>query len=296
MRALIIVNPAAGKTKKYWPEIESIIEKLEYDCEIKFTKRRGHATTLASQAKQVDVIGCVGGDGTLNEIINGIMGRDISVSVIPTGTANDFVKSAGLYADYVQATRNLFTSQTRSVDVGALTYDGGETRYFIEVAGMGFDGLVSKTTSQTNKSASGTIPYVLGILKHMAAYKGADVSLTIDGTCINQKIMFVDVAIGKYVGSGMTIAPWAEMDDGLFDIIVVGHFGRIESLLRLPTLYKGTHLNHPRIGWFRGKHVELISDESLSIHVEGEYIGQTPAAFDILPGGLKVSVPSHEEP
>ena len=160
---------------------------------------------------------------------------------------------------------------------------------------MGFDGLVSKTTSRINKPKIGTIPYLLGILKHMAAYKGMEVTLTIDKESFDQKVMFVDVAIGKYVGSGMTIAPLAKMDDGLFDIIVVGNFGRIESLIRLPTLYRGTHLKDPRIGFFRGKHVELSSEESLSIHVEGEYIGQTPAIFDILPRRLKVVTPSHEE-
>jgi YegS/Rv2252/BmrU family lipid kinase len=289
------VNPAAGKTKKRWAMIESIIRKREYDCEIQFTKTRGHATQLAADAHDVDVIGCVGGDGTLNEIINGIMDKNITISVIPTGTGNDFVKSAGLFTNYVEATHNLFAPEVRFVDVGVLQYDRGKKRYFIEVAGVGFDGLVSKTTSQINKSTSGTIPYLLGVLKHMAAYKGTEVSLTIDGRSFAQKVMFVDVAIGKYVGSGMAIAPLAKMDDGLFDIIVVGNFGRIESLLRLPTLYRGTHLNHPCIGWFRGKHVELMSEESLSIHVEGEYIGQTPAVFDIFPEKLKVSAPSHEE-
>jgi YegS/Rv2252/BmrU family lipid kinase len=294
MEALIIVNPVAGKTKKRWAAIEPILQEMEHDCEIQFTQSRGHATVLAAQAQNVDIIGCVGGDGTLNEIVNGIMGRDITISVIPTGTANDFVKSAGLHTDYIQAARNLFSPEVRSVDVGALTYDGGKRRYFIEVAGMGFDGLVSKTTSQINKPKIGTIPYLLGVLKHMAAYKSIEVSLTIDEMSFDQKVMFVDVAIGKYVGSGMTIAPLAKMDDGLFDVIVVGNFGRIESLLRLPTLYRGTHLNNPRIGFFRGQHVELVSEESLSIHVEGEYIGQTPAVFDILPGMLKVAAPSCE--
>jgi len=289
LQILAIVNPAAGKTCKYWSTIKRIFKEMEYDFEVQFTEKRGHATTIAAETDGVDIIASVGGDGTLNEIVNGIMGRDVTVSVIPTGTANDFVKSAGLFTDYVTASRNLY-SPVRKIDVGCTAY-GDRKRYFVGVAGMGFDGLVSKTTSQITKTKLGTVPYLLGVLKHLSDYKSVEVSLTIDGVSWDQKVMFVDVANGKYVGAGMTIAPHAEVDDGLFDIIVVGNFGRIESLIRLPTLYRGTHLKNPKVGFFRGRHVELTSEQSLSIHVEGEYIGQTPASFDILEKALKVCAP-----
>ena len=290
LKALVIVNPVAGKTCKRWPVIKKVLKEMEYDFDVQFTEERGHATSIASEANGIDVIASVGGDGTLNEIVNGIMGKDIQVSVIPTGTGNDFVKSAGLRSDFIEATRNLFSKTVRLVDVGALSYDGGN-RYFVGVAGMGFDGLVSKTTSNINKPKMGTIPYLLGVLKHLAEYKSFKVSLTVDDVTLEQDVMFVDVANGKYVGCGMTIAPHAEVDDGLFDVIVIGNFGKIESLIRLPTLYKGTHLSNSRVGFFRGQHVELQSEESLSIHVEGEYIGQTPAVFDIHTKALKVTAP-----
>lgn len=268
---------------------------MGHDLEVKFTETRGHATAIAAEARNVDVIASVGGDGTLNEIVNGVMEnkslKDVTISVIPTGTANDFVKSAELFTDFATASRNVFSGSTRQIDVGAVTYSGGK-RYFIGVAGMGFDGLVSRTTSQTTKPKAGTVPYLLGVLKHLAQYKSVNVSLTVDGISLEQEVMFVDVANGKYVGAGMTIAPHAEVDDGLFDVIVVGNFGRVESLLRLPTLYRGTFLNNSRIGFFRGEHVELRSEAPLSIHVEGEYIGETPAAFDILKKALKVSSPT----
>jgi diacylglycerol kinase (ATP) len=291
VRVLAIVNPVAGKTCKCWPNIKRVFKEMEYDFEVQFTEERGHATIIAAEANKVDVIASVGGDGTLNEIINGIMGRSIVISVIPTGTANDFSKSAGLFSDFMEASRNIFSETIRLVDVGSLTYDGGQ-RYFIGVAGMGFDGLVSKTTSRIDKPKMGTMPYLLGIVKHLAEYKSKEVSLTIDGTCIDQEVMFVDVANGKYVGAGMAIAPHAEVDDGLFDVIVIGNLGRIESLIRLPTLYRGTHLSSSKVGFFRGRHVELQSEEPLSVHVEGEYIGQTPASFDILMKALKVSAPT----
>lgn len=290
MQALIIVNPVAGKTCKYWPAIKRELKEMEYDFDFQFTEERGHATSIAAEANGVEVIASVGGDGTLNEIVNGIVGRDIIVSVIPTGTGNDFVKSAGLFTDHITATRNIFSSNTKLIDMGSVTYDGG-TRYFIGVAGMGFDGLVSKTTCSVDKPKAGTIPYLLGILKHLAEYKSVEVTVTIDDVVLEQKVMFVDVANGKYVGCGMTIAPHAEVDDGLFDVIVIGNFGRIESLIRLPMLYRGTHLNNPRVGFVRGEHVELHSEEPLSIHVEGEYIGQTPATFDIHKKSLRVCAP-----
>ncbi len=290
MRILAIVNPAAGKTLKRWPAIERVFKEREYDCEVQFTERRGHATFIASEARGVDVIAAVGGDGTLNEIVNGILGRDIVVSVIPTGTANDFVKSAGLHRDYIVASQNISQENVKSVDVGSLTYDSGK-RYFIGVAGMGFDGLVSKTTSKVDKPKVGTLPYILGVLKHLADYKSKEVSLTVDDIILSQKVMFVDVANGKYVGAGMAVAPHAEVDDGLFDVIVFGDLGKIESLIKMPTLYTGTHLRNPKVRFFRGRHVELSSEEPLSIHVEGEYIGQTPATFDILEKALKVCAP-----
>lgn len=290
MRALVIVNPVAGKTCKRWPAIKRVLKEMEYDFDVQFTEERGHATVIALEANGFDVIASVGGDGTLNEIVNGIMGKDIEVSVIPTGTANDFVKSAGLYTDYIQASKNIFSANVRHVDVGCVDYDKGK-RYFIGVAGMGFDGLVSKTTSKVDKPKIGTVPYILGILKHLADYQSVEVSLTIDDVSIEQKIMFVDVANGKYVGAGMTVAPHASVDDGLFDVIIFGDLGKIESLLKLPTLYRGTHLKNPKVGFFRGQHVELKSVEPLSIHVEGEYIGETPAAFTMLEKALKVRAP-----
>jgi diacylglycerol kinase (ATP) len=290
MRVLAIVNPVAGKTCKYWPALKPIL-KRRYDTQIQMTERRNHATSIAAEAQNVDVIASVGGDGTLNEIVNGVMGKDIMLSVIPTGTANDFVKSAELYTDCFTAARNIQCSNIKRVDAGSIMFED-KTRYFIGVAGMGFDGLVSKTTSKINKPKMGTVPYLLGILKHFAEYKSVDVSLTVDDTHINQKIMFVDVANGKYVGSGMTIAPYARVDDGLFDVIVIGNFGRIESLMRLPMLYRGTHLKSSKVGFVRGRHVELKSETPLSIHAEGEYLGQTPAAFDMVDKALKFCAPT----
>lgn len=290
MRILAIVNPVAGKTCKRWPTIKRVFKEMEYDIEVQFTEERGHATSIAAEANGIDVIASVGGDGTLNEIINGVMGKDVTVSVIPVGTGNDFVKSAELYTDYVAAARSISVTNVRHIDVGLVTF-GDKKRYFIGVAGMGFDGLVSKTTSKINKPQMGTVSYLMMILKHLSEYTSMKVSLTVDDICVDQEVMFVDVANGKYVGAGMTIAPHAEVDDGLFDVIVIGNFGKIESLIRLPTLYRGTHLNNPKVGFFRGRHVELRSDEPLSIHVEGEYIGQTPAAFDIFNKALKISAP-----
>lgn len=295
MQALVIVNPVAGKTCKYWPAIKDVLREGEFDFEVQFTEERGHATTVAREANGYDRIVSVGGDGTLNEIVNGIMGSDIVVSVVPTGTGNDFVKSAGLFTDHITAARHVSTENIKKVDVGSLVYEGGK-RYFIGVAGMGFDGLVSKTTSRVDKPKAGTVPYVLGILKHLAEYKSVEVSLTVDDVTIEQKVMFVDVANGKYVGCGMTIAPHAEVDDGIFDVIIIGNLGRIESLIQLPTLYRGTHLKNPRVGFLRGEHVELHSEDSLSIHVEGEYIGQTPAVFDIHKKSLKICAPLQGKP
>ncbi|MGC1122701.1 MAG: diacylglycerol kinase family protein [Candidatus Methanofastidiosia archaeon] len=290
MRILAIVNPVAGKTCKYWPAIKSVFHDMEYDFEVQYTEERGHATAIAAQNNGFDVIASVGGDGTLNEIVNGIMGRDIVLSVIPTGTGNDFVKSAGLLTDCITASRSISQDVIRRVDAGCVTFSGGK-RYFIGVAGMGFDGLVSKTTSQVSKPKMGTVPYVMGILKHLADYKSVDISLTVDDLRIDQKVMFVDVANGKYVGAGMNIAPHAEVDDGLFDVIVIGDLSRLESLMKLPTLYRGTHLNNPKVGAFRGRHVELESTQPLSIHVEGEYIGDTPATFDMYEKALKFCAP-----
>lgn len=290
MKILAIVNPVAGKTCKRWPTIKRIFKEMEYDIEVQFTEARDHATALAAKANGVDVIASVGGDGTLNEIINGVIGTDVVVSVIPVGTGNDFVRSADLYTDYITAARSISTDNVRHIDVGVVSF-GDKKRYFIGVAGMGFDGLVSKTTCKINKPQMGTVSYLMMILKHLSEYTSMKVSLTVDDICVDQEVMFVDVANGKYVGAGMTIAPLAEVDDGLFDVIVIGDFGKIESLIRLPTLYKGTHLANSKVGFFRGRHVELRSDEPLSIHVEGEYIGQTPATFDILCKALKVSAP-----
>lgn len=290
MRALVIVNPAAGKTCKYWPAIREVLEQGEHEFDVQFTEGRGDATTIAKEAKNFDVVVSVGGDGTLNEVVNGIFGKDVVVSVVPTGNGNDFARSAGLFTDYMAASRNIFSENIREIDVGSLSYDRG-SRYFIEVAGVGFDGLISKTTSRIDKPKLGSIPHILGALRHLAEYRSVEVTLTIDEKTFEQDLIFVDVANGKYVGCGLPIAPHAEVDDGLFDVIVIGDFGKIESLIRLPTLYLGTHINDPRVRVFRGKHIEVHSETPLSIHAEGEYVGQTPAVFDIHEKALKVRAP-----
>ena len=298
----IIVNPASsrGKTGQRWAGIEERlrIEGAQFDAE--FTHEPGHATTLARDAVATGyrTIVSVGGDGTLNEVVNGLIadGRadpDVRLGHIPGGTGSDFGRGIGLPRDPLESALHLLKAKPRWFDVGQAVCKLGEgttTRYFINVAGIGFDGAVADRVNRSSKIGGGTIPYLTNLLVTLFTYRNVRVRWTLDGQARDEVLNSVIVANASFFGGGMHISPNSKMDDGQFHVITLGDWGKVEFLLAVPRVYNGTHLTHPKVKEYLGREVTVEADGRMFLQAEGDLFGEAPTTFKMLPRALQVLV------
>ncbi|MEE8353021.1 MAG: diacylglycerol kinase family protein, partial [Dehalococcoidales bacterium] len=238
----------------------------------------------------------VGGDGTINEVVNGLHdggGGDVSLGIISTGTGSDFIRSIGLPPRYADACRRLLDSHRLLVDLGSVEYsvDGRrEKRLFVNFAGLGFDAEVVRATTQRFKALGGLPSYLLGLLTTFLSYRNRDISLTIDGQTETRKLCTVVIGNGRYGGGSMLVAPDADLSDGLFDVVTIGDISKPDLLWSLPRIYKGTHLSHPKVNVIRTSEVTVDSVTGAFIQADGELLGLTPARFTIIPSALNILV------
>ena len=298
--SFVIVNPASGsgKTGRRWPGLDARMRAEGGQYDVEFTREPGHAEQLARTAAAggVKTVIVVGGDGTLNEVVNGLIADDvaigdITVGILPVGTASDFARAMSLPRDPLAAAIHLMRkAQPQPLDVGRIDcVRGGQpaTRYFANIAGLGFDGEVADRVNRAGKSA-GTLVYQTTLLRSLVAYQNKRVTLTVDDKTIEGMMNSVVVANARYFGGGMFVAPNARWDDGLFDVIVLGDFGKLEVVGNLPKLYRGTHLKHKKVTELRAREVGVTARERMFLQAEGELVGEAPVTFRMLSRALKV--------
>ena len=297
----VIVNPVAGASTTYrkWPKIRSLLRHIGLPFDFQYTEGVGHAIELARAAASdgCQFLVAVGGDGTVNEVANGILlSKDLSkatIGVISTGTGCDFIRSAGIDRNYIKACSSLTGTRRRLIDVGVVEYQmGGQTheRFFINSAGVGFDAAVAETSNRLPKFLGGTIPYIMGLLKSLVGYRNKSVVMKVGDREESKRILSVVVANGCYFGGGMRVAPQADIADGLLDVIAVGDMGKIELLRAFPTIYKGTHIHHPKVRMEKATRVTIESLEKFLVHADGEFLGEGPVSFRLIPSALSVAV------
>jgi diacylglycerol kinase (ATP) len=295
----VIVNPVAGagRTGREWPRIKELFKGLGLRFDYDITEAPGHAVELARVAveKGYEMVVSVGGDGTINEIVNGLYTSgnigNVTLGIISTGTGGDYVRTVGISRRYEEACRCLLQSKQHTVDLGLVEYSSNEhraERLFVNFAGMGFDAEIVRRTTQQFKALGSQLAYLLGLLVTLFAYQNRDISLKVDGKVQNIRACTVIMNNGKYCGGGMFAAPPADLCDGLLDVLVVGDLGKPDLLWSLPRIYKGTHLTHPKVTIKRAKEIEIRSAQPMYLQTDGELLGQVPARFSILPAALKV--------
>ncbi|MBI3977737.1 MAG: diacylglycerol kinase family lipid kinase [Chloroflexi bacterium] len=297
-RTWIIANPVAGHGKGLarWRSLEPLVQSLDLDPAIRFTDAPGHAGALAWEAAQAgaQLVVAAGGDGTIHEVVNGLIRGSgwiepgLSLGVLPIGRGNDFVRSVGLPIDPAAAARVLARPTVRPVDVGLVEYqDGGERRfrYFVNVAGVGFDGEVAR---RALKAGGGAAAYAGAVLGAVVGYQNKRFELQVNGRPVAGRHAAVIVANGPYAAGGMRIAPTADSGDGLMDLVILGDLGRLELLLNFPLVYFGRHTWHPKVSTGLVKSLAVDSPDRPLIQADGELLGQTPATFHVLPGVLPV--------
>jgi len=298
----VIVNPNAGngKGKKDWDRIAGHFAAHEIPIVSKFTERKGHAIEYTRSAIENGYrkIISLGGDGTLNEVVNGIFTqnscptKEITVGMLPVGTGNDWGRMFGIPLVYDTAVRVIKEYKTMPHDIGLITYFTGEEqhkRYFINIAGLGFEALVvKKTNKQKDKGRSNNAIYFYNLLSSLIAYRNTPVEFEIDGKKNSATIFSINVGNGRYCGGGMRQTPEALPDDGLFDITVIKEMGRIEIIKSLKLLYDGTILSHPKVDGYRSNNLKVSSECILFAEADGESLGHTPLEFSIIPSGLNI--------
>jgi YegS/Rv2252/BmrU family lipid kinase len=296
-RCFIIVNPAAGRgrARRTW---ETTIRPMLQGGGLLFDEvyedRPGAAVPLADQATRDghEILVAVGGDGTVHEILNGVLGPSVAhrpaLAVIPGGTGNDFARGVGIPKDMITAARLLLDGgQRRLVDVGRVN-----DRYYGTISGVGFDAEVAAEVNRWPKWVAGTVVYTAGILKKLITYRCAPSRITIDGEVLELPMFLVAAANTPWYAGGMFMAPHARPDDGLLEIIIARDLTRVETLGVLPKVFSGDHLKHPKVSHRAGREIRVESDVPLAVHADGETVGRVPAVFRAVPQALEVIVPA----
>lgn len=297
---VVIVNPQAGggSLGRRWVEVSEILRRELGSFDDARTESGGDATRLAAEAIAggAETVVAIGGDGTINEVVNGFFADGASaggcaLGVIPFGTGGDFRKTVGLSRDLATAARVVADREVQTIDVGKLEYtgdDGGtQTRMFANIASFGLSGEVDELVNQSSKRLGGRLSFMLATARAGMRYENQRVSLRFDDepSSTDMTISTVAVANGRYFGGGMKVAPDAELDDGVFDVVAIGDMSLMDFVLHGHKLYRGTHLGHDKISCRRARVVaaEPLGDEAVRLDVDGETRGGCRRASSCCP-------------
>lgn len=311
-RWLAIVNllSGSGRCGRDWEHIARMLYAKGIDFDTVFTGHRFHAIELTKRAITEDGyrnLIAIGGDGTVHEVANGILlqtevpSTDIRLGIIPVGTGNDWIRTFGIPRDYQGAVDVLAAGKEFVQDVAKASFVGrsgeSECRYCINVSGTGLDAAVNlKVCQMKDKGKNGKLSYMTQLAKSVVSYRSCRMAVRVDGD--NEAkglIMSASVGIGQYNGSGMQQLPDSVADDGLLDVTVIETMSVPRILTVVGRLYDGKIYSVKRVHNYKGRTVEITSDEPREVEVDGEALGTTPVRFDIEDKRLKVLVPSCSE-
>ena len=295
MSCLIIANPKAGRGRAV-QVLHQALAGTGIEAEVVPTKSPGHGIELAQVARKdgVPLVVAAGGDGTVHEVVNGLLregpGTDVpALGVVPLGSGCDYAKTFDIPSDVEAALARIATSDPQPVDVAHVTYhtDAGEqTRYFANIAEVGIGGSCVARAARLPR-VLGPAMYGVAFLLTLPTFKRLAATIAMDDRTYEGPLTDLVVAIGRVFGGGMRVTPNADPSDGLFDVQV--HFGtKVDYVRGLPKVYKGTHIPHPRIREERAATVRIECEPYGLIEADGEVLGHTPAAFRVLPAALQL--------
>ncbi len=297
-RILLVVNPTRrADALKQLAALEKSLKKLDVRYDVRFTERKGHATTLARQgvAEGYETVVAVGGDGTVNEVVNGVVGSPAAVFSLPLGAGNDFLRSLGMWTRE-EACRVLAEGGVESIDAGLADYEdeAGERRqrYYAVLADVGLGSEVVRNTPRRFRHAmGGGLGYVVSIYRTAMLGQGRArrMKVSVDGELRHDEdLLLLEALNGSYAGGGLKVAPKARLDDALLDVFLVRDMSWPKIWALFPRIYRGTHIEHERAEYFQAKEVRVEAEKSTTVSVDGEVIGHTPARFRVVPGALRV--------
>lgn len=299
---LLIVNPrsANGSTGRRWPAIERQLRERLPAFDVALTERPGHATTIAREkAAQYSRVAVVGGDGTNDEVLNGLIQEDrplnpgLVLGFIPRGTGADFARGLGIPRDAAAAAERLVGGEERQVDIGKIrlrTVDGRDSdRYFLNEASIGMGAVVCEWVNQRSKSVGGRLTYLRGILAVTPRYRSRRVTFSLDCSAPEELLLNnAWVANGRYSGGGVMSGPRARLDDGLLDVVTIPHTKLLRRLAVLRGLRDGSFAELAEVGYRTARRIDVRSEWPVPVETDGEPIGMLPATFEVLRGALRI--------
>jgi diacylglycerol kinase (ATP) len=305
MRTFVVVNPAAagGRAGKHWPKISRELTGALDDFDFALTTKPGDAVTLvrSAVANGARTVIAVGGDGTINEAVNGLCGNgsapssDVGFGFVMYGTGGDFRRSFDIPKGVGAAIERLKSGRTQVIDLGRISYIASDgmpaQRWFNNIASFGFSGEVVRAVNAArySKLLGGKFSFLWNSFLELRKYQGCKVDISIDGRSISENVCTAAICNGRFFGGGMKMAPNALLDDGKFDIVVVRQDPPL-TIFDMRLLYSGAHLKHPNVSVYRGRKIEAkpLSNAPIYLDVEGEAPGSLPATFEVMPRALRL--------
>jgi diacylglycerol kinase (ATP) len=294
---LAIVNPTAGhgRAARAWPRLAAALGAAGVAVDCAMTRGAGEATELAARAHADGPrpVLAVGGDGTLHEVLNGLLraGGRATLAVAPFGTGNDWAGFLGVPREPRALAALLARGRTRAVDVGRIEYAAGggrEMRHFINVAGVGYDAYVLERMPRRGPRR---LAYLTALAGGLVSYRAPVFSVRTPGAAIEGRLFVALAMLGRSCGRGMRFAPGARPDDGLLDLVTVDHLAPLAALTRLPRVYTGSILADPAVRFRQCAEVTIDAEPAARVEADGQLLGTTPASVRVLPAAIDFVVP-----
>lgn len=265
------------------------------DARLEVTRAPGDAERWAAEVGgQHDRIIAVGGDGTVQEVANGVLAARAPavVGLVPVGSGNDLARSLGLSGEPAEAWSVAIGRGTAPIDVALARGADRRARWFVSAGGIGFDAQVAGAMTARRRWQRGRLGYLLTALAELRRFPNRQVRIALDGAePMERRILLVALSNGAFYGGGMHIAPGALADDGWLDLCIVGDISRLGAIGQLPNLYRGRHTAHPAVEMRRARRIEIDGDPETLVHLDGEPFGRLPLRVEVQPGRLTVAVP-----
>ena len=300
MKTLVIVNPAASSGKAitdYESQIEPLLKQSLAEFDEVFTKGPGDAWSIASEASNYERVISVGGDGTLNEIVNGLIknGKPVPVvGIIGVGTGNDLMKTLKTPTQYEETVKIAVGENYVLSDVLEVEYSGFDgvrkTRFAVNIVGMGLDAATARRLNSYKRKSRGKAGYIRAFFVEFIKSRKFHMRIENDGTTHNGKYFIIAAGNGEYFGGGMRVCPGAVIDDGVMKVVEVGCRGKLHLLMNFPKIFSGTHLSVDGVDAFDSKSIYVESPSPVPIEMDGEVVGTLPIRISVREKRLRIAI------
>lgn len=290
-RVMVIFNPNAGQAAALQQMLDTACElwrSAGWIVDVCPTQAAGDATRLAREAvaHNYTVAVAAGGDGTVNEVVNGLVGSDVALGTLPIGTVNVWAREIGVPLQPEAAAQSLLQAMPRRIDVGL----AGD-RYFLLMASIGFDATVTATVRSDQKRWLGALAYVVQGLKVAFRYEGVRARIELDGTAIRGRYLMIVLGNSQLYGGVVKLTAEAVIDDGLLDVCLIKGRTLMAAPLRMWSIVRRRYTNDPKITYYRARTMTFSAKQAVDVQVDGDHIGNAPTTFSVVPGGLIALIP-----